>query len=130
MPVLQWVELPADEVNSTESPVQKVRGPDAVMEGADGIGNTVTETGVEAALRQPFDLALAVNAPEDATVIEEPISPLDHKELSPAELVKVTEPPSQNEIVPEEVMVGARGVGSTTTDSGALTELVQDPITA
>ena len=45
-----------DEVNVTEPPEQNVVGPLAVMVGVVGTGFTVTTTGVEVELHEPFEI--------------------------------------------------------------------------
>jgi len=76
-----------------------------------GFGFTVTTVGVLVA-EQPRVVTVTVYEPEVVTVIDWVWAPVDHDQLSPAEAVNTTEPPSQKVVGPPGVIVAA-GMGFT-----------------
>jgi hypothetical protein len=68
-PLLQVLPVGEDEVNMTEPPWQKVRGPEADMVGVAGDGFTVTATAFETAEVQPATMVRTVKLPVLETVM-------------------------------------------------------------
>jgi hypothetical protein len=98
----------------TEPPLQNVVGPPAVIVGVGGFAFTVTAVAGDVAL-QPFALVtVTVNEPEAVTLIDCVVAPFDHEYELPLDAVSVTEPPAQNVVGPEAVIVAA-GSGLTVT---------------
>ena len=109
--------VPAVEFNTTDPPEQNVVGPAADIVGALGVGLTVTEIELLAALWQPDALVtLQVNVPAVVTVMFDVVAPFDHKQLVPAVEFNTTDPPEQNVVGPAAEIVGALGVGLTVTE--------------
>ena len=114
---------PAEAVSVTELPAQNVVGPEGVIV-AIGLLFTVTAVDAEVA-EQPLAFVTAtLKLPVALTVIDCVVAPFDHKYDEPAEAVSVTEPPAQNVVGPEAVIV-AIGFSLTVTATGVEVALVQ-----
>lgn len=113
-----------DEVRRTEPPSQNVVAPPAAIAGTAGFGFTVTLVVADAPEEHPRKICSTVYDPVVVTVIDWVVSPVDHRFPEEAEEVKVTDPPSQNVIGPEAVIVGTAGSGFTITVSEAAAGVV------
>ena len=112
-PVDQSQEDPALAVSVTEPPWQNVVAPVGVIVAA-GSGLTVTVVAGDVAL-QPFAfVTVTVKLPLAAGVIDCVVAPFDQRYDAPALAVSVTEPPVQNVVAPEGVMVAAGAVFTVT----------------
>ncbi len=114
-PFDQLLPLAEEEVNTTSSPAQKVVGPSAEMVGVAGVGFTVMVVPAEAGDVQPPLVVVTVYVPEDETVIDCVVAPVDQLFPLAEEEVKTTLPPEQNVVGPPAEIVGAAGVGLTVT---------------
>ena len=115
-PVDHRYEAPALEVSVTLPPVQKVRGPLAVIVGVAGKVFTVTVVGTEAEDIQPAAFVTCTEyEPVVLTVMLAVVAPVDHRYEVPALEVRVTLPPVQNVSGPPAVIVGVEGTALTVT---------------
>lgn len=99
----------AEDVNTTEPPVQNVVGPPARITGTPGAGFTVTFVLDEVATHPEPLPTVTVYVPPVETTIDCVVSPVDHKYVVAAEDVNVTEPPAQNVVGPPGVTIGVAG---------------------
>jgi hypothetical protein len=114
-PVDQRFPLAEDDVKVTEPPAQNVVEPPAVMVGVVGFAFTVTTVAVEVAVQpEPF-VIVTVYEPEELTVMDCDVAPVDHVFPLAADEVNVTEPPLQKVVGPPAVMVGVDGFALTVT---------------
>ena len=114
-PVDQRFPTVEDEVNSTDSPSQKVVGPLAVIVGTGGRGLTFTVTAADGPDVHPKTMCSTVNDPAVVTVIDCVVSPVDHKFPLAVDDVRITEPPSQKVVKLPAVTTGVVGIGFTVT---------------
>lgn len=113
-PLDQVFPAAALDVNVTLPPWQKVNGPDALMEGVETAGKTVTTTGEDVA-EHPEDETVTVYVPEALTVMDCDVELLDHRLPEVALEVSRTLPPWQKESGPFAVTLGVAGTGLTVT---------------
>lgn len=102
-----------DEVSTTLFPEQKVVGPAAVIDGAEGIGLTVITVGVEVTVGQVGDVTETVYEPPAETVMDCVVAPVDQLLLLEEDEVSVTLSPAQMVVDPLFVITGV-GVPGTT----------------
>ena len=112
-PVDQRYDAPLLAVRTTSSPAQNVVSPDALIV-ATGGGFTVTSVEEEVALQPEALVTVTWKLPDALTTIDCVVAPLDQRYDAPLLAVSVTEPPSQNVVAPEALIV-ATGVGLTVT---------------
>lgn len=89
------------------------------MVGAGGNGLTVTVFGAEVPELHPFVITCTRNVPEELTVIDCVVAPLDQKLFVAEDEVNVTDPPAQKVVGPPAVIVGTDGIAFTMTLTGA-----------
>jgi hypothetical protein len=99
-------ELPVLEVNTTESPAQKVVGPPAVMIAA-GRGLTLIVVGCETAEHPLPSVIVTIVFPEVKTAITWVVSLVDQRNELPVLEVNTTESPAQKVVGPPAVMIAA-----------------------
>ena len=97
-----------EEVNVTDSPVQNVVGPLALIVGIAGKELTVTKVGSDAVEQFPF-VTDTEYVPLWLTIIDWLVEPFDQTLFDKLEDVNVTEPPVQKDIGPLWLIVGADG---------------------
>jgi hypothetical protein len=85
------------------------------MVGVVGTGLTITFTVADVPEAQPLEMTSTEKVPLVSTVIDWLTSPLLQKLCVAADEVSVTDPPSQNVVAPEAVIVGVAGTGFTIT---------------
>ena len=112
-PLDQTLPVLDDEVNTTFPPEQKLSGPPAEMVGVAGIVFTVTVVPVEAVEVQPPDVLATVNVPEEETVIDCVVAPVDQRFPEVADEVNTTFPPEQKLNGPPAEIVGVAGIAFT-----------------
>jgi hypothetical protein len=127
-----------EDVNTTDPPAQKVKGPPAEIVGVASNGFTVTVVGADVAEHVPFD-TVTEYVPEVETVIDCVVAPVDQVFPVALEDVNTTDPPAQNVVGPPAVIIGVAGTGFTVTVVGAdaaehvpfdtVTEYVPDVVT-
>lgn len=125
-PFDQVFPLAAEEVNTTDPPLQNVVGPFGVITGVAGTLFTTTFTEAEAAEHVPLE-EVTVYVPGAVTVMLFPADPFDHVFPVDADEVRITDPPSQKVVGPFGVITGAAGALFTVTVTGA-DEAVQLPL--
>jgi hypothetical protein len=114
-PVDQRFPEAADEVNTTEPPVQKVVGPPAVIVGVAGFAFTAITVGAEVA-EQPFPSVYVTEYdPAEVTLIVCVVALVDHRLPDPCEEVRFTEDPAQKVVGPLAEIVGVDGFAFTVT---------------
>lgn len=89
------------------------------MVGAGGNELTVTVFGAEVPELHPFVITCTRNVPEELTVIDCVVAPLDQKLFVAEDEVNVTDPPAQKVVGPPAVIVGTDGMVFTMTLTGA-----------
>jgi hypothetical protein len=114
-PLLQVLPFVAEEVNNTESPLQKVVFPPAVIVGVEGLAFTVTTVASELSDLHPFTVLKTLNDPEVRTVMLLDVEPLLQVLPEVAEDVNKTESPLQKVVFPPAVIVGVEGLAFTVT---------------
>ena len=114
-PVDQLFPLAEEDVRTTLPPEQNVVGPPAEIIGAAGVGFTVTVVPAEAGEVQPPLVVVTVYVPEEETVIDCVVAPVDQLFPLAEEDVRTTLPPEQKVVGPPAEIVGAAGVGFTVT---------------
>ncbi len=118
--------LPVDEleVSTTLSPWQKVKGEPEIV-GAGGSGLVVTVIPADGGLVHPSRVCVTVYVPAVLALIETVVSVLLHRLPTVADEVSVTLSPTQKVVGPPAVIVGAGGIGLTTTTTVSDEGLVQ-----
>ena len=102
-----------EEVKTTDPPSQKVVDPPAEIIGVAGVRFTLTNCGADDPDEQPLVTIATVYVPEDETVMDCVVAPVDQTLFVKDEEVNTTELPEQNVVGPPAVMVGTDGVGFT-----------------
>jgi hypothetical protein len=114
-PVLHIIPTESDAVSTTESPMQKARGPDAVMVGVDGRGVANTSMVSDEAERQPpAAKAKPLTDAESRTIMNAAVSPVLKTVFANEEEIS-KESPWQKDTGPVAVSTGTAGMLSTWT---------------
>jgi hypothetical protein len=123
-PVDQRYEEPADAVSVTDPPSQNVVAPEGVIV-AVGRGLTVTVVADEVALQPLAFVIVTLKLPLEVTSIDGVVAPFDQTYDEPALAVSVTDPPSQNVVAPDGVIVAT---GRALTVTAVADDVVLQPL--
>jgi Cu/Ag efflux protein CusF len=127
-PVDQTLPVADEDVSTTLPPAQKVKGPPAVMVGAEGNAVTLTVVPAEVADVQPPLVTATVYVPDVDTVMDCVVAPVDQTFPVAEDDVNTTLPPAQKVNGPPAEMVGVDGNAVTLTVVPADVAEVQPPL--
>ena len=105
----------SEDVSTTLSPSQNVKGPLEEIVGTTGTGFTMIVSEAEAPEVHPDETTSTLNVPEVVTVIDCVVAPFDQRLSVADDEVSVTDPPLQKVVAPLAVIVGTEGTGFTVT---------------
>src|ERR1051326_7343934 len=114
----------------TLPPAQNVVAPLGVIAAVGGFGLTVTSVAAEVALQPLPFVTVTVYEPDDVTIIDCVVAPVNQEEVKACGAPSVTEPPAQNVVEPLGVIVGVAGFGFTVTVVAAEVALQPLPFVA
>ena len=114
-PLLQLFPKREDDVNITESPLQKVVDPNVEILGVEGLVFTVTTVAKEESDKHPLTEFKTEKLPEALTVMLLEVDPLFQRLPDKEDDVKITESPLQKVVDPNVEILGVLGIALTVT---------------